>query len=92
MKAKIKTMQDLAATFPDIYREHKLLCHAQREAGSVVITVIDEHNNSFQVTGGTAEKAYENLMYWVNTQAIVEGDKPCKSGDNTRTIHSKGEV
>jgi len=23
MKAKIKTMQDLAAAFPEIYREHK---------------------------------------------------------------------
>ncbi len=33
MKAKIKTMQDLAAAFPDIYRKHKLLCHAQKEAG-----------------------------------------------------------
>jgi len=50
-----ETMQDLAATFPDIYREHKLLCHAQKKAGSVVITVIDEHNNIFQVTGGTNE-------------------------------------
>jgi len=47
MKTNVKTMQDLAATFPDIYREHKLLCHAQKKAGSVVITVIDEHNNSF---------------------------------------------
>lgn len=44
-----------------------------------MITVIDEHNNSFQVTGGTAEKAHENLMYWVKIQAIVEGDKPCES-------------
>jgi len=76
MKAKIKTMQDLAAIFPDIYREHKLLCHAQKKAGSVVITILDEHNNSFQVTGGTIDKAYENLMYWV---AIIEGDKPCES-------------
>ncbi len=83
MKAKIKTMQDLAATFPDIYRKHKLLCHAQKKAGSVVITVIDEHNNSFQVTGGTAEKARENLVYWAKAHeamlAIVEGDKPCES-------------
>lgn len=79
MKAKIKTMQDLAAIFPDIYREHKLLCHAQKESGSVVITVIDKHNNSFQVTGGTTEKACENLLYWVTAQAIVEGDKPCES-------------
>lgn len=46
MKTKVKTMQDLAAMFPDIYREHKLLCHAQKKAGSVVITVIDEHNHS----------------------------------------------
>ena len=77
MKAKIKTMQDLAATFPDIYREHKLLCHAQKKAGSVVITVIDEHSNSFQVSGGTIDKAHENLMYWVKTNeamlAIAEG-------------------
>ena len=83
MKAKIKTMQDLAAIFPDIYREHKLLCHAQKKAGSVVITILDEHNNIFQVTGGTAEKAYENLMYWVDTHeamlAIVEEGKPCES-------------
>ena len=83
MKAKIKTMQDLAEIFPDIYREHKLLCHAQKKAGSVVITILDEHNNSFQVTGGTAEKAYENLMYWVKAHeamlAIVEGDKSCES-------------
>ena len=83
MKAKIKTMQDLAATFPDIYRKHKLLCHAQKKAGSVVITVIDEHNNSFQVTGGTIDKAHENLMYWVKAHeamlAIVEGDKSCES-------------
>ena len=81
MKAKIKTMQDLAAMFPNIYLEHKLLCHAQKKAGSVVITVIDEHNNSFQVTGGTAEKAHENLVYWVKAHeamfATVEGDKPC---------------
>lgn len=75
MKTNVKTMQDLAATFPNIYREHKLLCHAQKKAGSVVITVIDEHSNSFQVTGGTAEKAHENLMYWVKAQAIVEGTK-----------------
>ena len=75
MNAKIKTMQDLAATFPDIYRKHKLLCHAQKEAGSVVITVIDEHNNSFQVTGGTAEKAYENLMYWVKAQVYVKEEE-----------------
>jgi len=77
MKTKVKTMQDLAAIFPDIYRKHKLLCHAQKKAGSVVITVIDEHNDSFQVAGGTAEKAHENLMYWVKTNeamlAIVEG-------------------
>lgn len=83
MKAKIKTMQDLAEIFPDIYREHKLLCHAQKKAGSVVITVIDKHNFSFQITGGTAEKAYENLMYWVKTHeamlAIAEGGKPCES-------------
>jgi hypothetical protein len=65
MKANIKTMQDLAAIFPDIYRDHKLLCHAQKKAGSVVITIIDKHNNIFQVTGGTAEKAYDNLMCWV---------------------------
>ena len=32
MKTKVKTMQDLAATFPNIYREHKLLCHAQKKA------------------------------------------------------------
>ena len=76
MKTNVKTMQDLAAAFPDIYREHKLLCHAQKKAGSVVITVINEHNDSFQVTGGTAEKAYENLMYWVTA---IEGDKPCES-------------
>ena len=30
MKTKLKTMQDLAATFPDIYRKYKLLCHAQK--------------------------------------------------------------
>jgi len=41
MKTNVKTMQDLAAAFPEIYREHKLLCHAQKKAGSVVITVID---------------------------------------------------
>ena len=76
MKAKIKTMQDLAAIFPDIYREHKLLCHAQKKAGSVVITILDEHNNSFQVAGGTIDKAYENLMFWVTA---IEGDKPCGS-------------
>lgn len=63
MKTNVKTMQDLAETFPDIYREHKLLCHAQKKAGSVVITVVDKHNNSFQVSGGTINKAYENLMY-----------------------------
>ena len=77
MKTNIKTMQDLAAIFPDIYREHKLLCHAQKMAGQVVITVIDEHNNSFQVTGGTIDKAYENLVYWVKANeamlAIAEG-------------------
>ncbi len=83
MKANIKTMQDLAAMFPDIYREHKLLCHAQKTAGSVVITVIDKHNNSFQITGGTIDKAYENLMYWVKAHeamlAIAKGGKPCES-------------
>ena len=63
MKTKIKTMQDLAAAFPEIYREHKLLCHAQKKAGSVVITIVNRHNDSFQVTGGTIDKAYENLMY-----------------------------
>jgi len=52
---KLKTMQDLAATFPDIYRKYKLLCHAQKKAGSVEITILDEHNNSFQVTDGTNE-------------------------------------
>lgn len=71
MKANIKTMQDLAAMFPDIYRKHKLLCHAQKKAGSVVITVIDKHNNSSQVTGGTVEKAYENLMYWMKMRGII---------------------
>ena len=76
MKTNVKTMQDLAAAFPEIYREHKLLCHAQKKAGSVVITVIDEHNDSFQVVGGTIDKAYENLMYWVTA---IEGDKPCES-------------
>jgi len=83
MKTNIKTMQDLAAAFPEIYREHKLLCHAQKKAGSVVITVIDEHNNVFQVTGGTAERAHESLVYWVKAHeamlAIAEGDKPCES-------------
>jgi len=77
MKTNVKTMQDLAAAFPEIYREHKLLCHAQKKAGSVVITVINEHNDSFQVAGGTAEKAHENLMYWVKANeamlAIAEG-------------------
>ena len=77
--SKIKTMQDLAATFPDIYRKYKLLCHAQKKAGSVVITIVNRHNDSFQVTGGTIDKAYENLVYWVKTQAIVEGDNPCES-------------
>lgn len=81
--AEIKTMQDLAATFPDIYRKYKLLCHAQKKAGSVVITVIDKHNDSFQVAGGTAEKAHENLMYWAKAHeamlAIAEGNKPCES-------------
>ena len=71
MKEKIKTMQNLAATFPYIYREHKLLCHAQKKAGSVVITVIDKHNNSFQVTGGTAEKAHENLVCWAKRRGII---------------------
>lgn len=78
MKTNIKTMQDLAAIFPDIYREYKLLCHAQKMAGQVVITVI-EHNNVFQVTGGTIDRAYENLMYWVKAQAIAEEGKPCES-------------
>ena len=64
-------MQDLAATFPDIYREYKLLCHVQKKAGSVVITVIDEYNDSFQVSGGTVEKAYENLMYWMKKRGII---------------------
>ncbi|MDY0387946.1 MAG: hypothetical protein RBT65_12640 [Methanolobus sp.] len=68
---KLKTMQDLAATFPDIYRKYKLLCHAQKKAGSVVITVIDEHNNGFQVTGGTTEEAHENLMYWMKRRGII---------------------
>jgi len=71
MKTKVKTMQDLAATFPDIYREHKLLCHAQKKAGSVVITIINKHNFSSQITGGTAEKAYENLMYWMKMRGII---------------------
>ena len=79
----VKTMQDLAAIFPDIYRKYKLLCHAQKKAGSVVITIVNKHNFSFQVTGGTAEKARENLMYWVKAHeamlATVEGDKPCES-------------
>lgn len=83
MNAKIKTMQDLAAIFPDIYREHKLLCHAQKKAGSVVITVIDENNDSFQVAGDTIDKAYENLMYSVKAHeamlAIAKGGKPCES-------------
>ncbi len=83
MKTNVKTMQDLAAAFPEIYREHKLLCHAQKKAGRVVITVIDKHNNSFQVAGGTIDKAYENLMSWVETHeamlAIVEEGKPCES-------------
>ena len=83
MKTNVKTMQDLAAIFPDIYREHKLLCHAQKKACQVVITVIDKHNDIFQVTGGTAEKAHENLVYWVKTHeamlATVEGDKPCEN-------------
>jgi hypothetical protein len=69
--AEIKTMQNLAATFPDIYREHKLLCHAQKKAGAVVITIIDKHNNSFQVVGGTIDKAYENLMYWVKAHEAM---------------------
>ena len=55
MKTNVKTMQGLAAAFPEIYREHKLLCHAQKKAGSVVITILDEHSNSFHVSGGTAE-------------------------------------
>ena len=75
MKAKIKTMQNLAATFPDIYRKHKLLCHAQKKAGAVVITIIDKHNNSFQVTGGTIDKAYENLMYWVKNHETMFSTK-----------------
>ena len=82
MKANIKTMQDLAAIFPGVYRKHKLLCHALKKAGSVVITVIDKHNNSFQVTGGTAEKAYENLMYLVANHETIfstKGDKPCEN-------------
>ena len=70
MKTKVKTMQDLAAMFPEIYREHKLLCHAQKNAGSVVITVINKHNFSSQVTGGTAEKACENLMYWMKRRGM----------------------
>ncbi len=77
MKTKLKTMQDLAATFPDIYRKYKLLCHAQKKAGSVVITVINERNDSFQVAGCTIDRAYDNLMYWVKTNeamlAIIEG-------------------
>ena len=83
MKTTVKTMQDLAAIFPDVYRKHKLLCHAQKKAGSVVITVIDEYNDSFQITGGTIDKAYENLMCWMKNHeamlAIAEGDKPCES-------------
>ena len=60
--AEIKTMQNLAATFPDIYRKRKLLCHAQRNAGSVVVTVIDKYNVSFQVRGGSPQEAYANLV------------------------------
>lgn len=81
MKANIKTMQDLAETFPDIYREHKLLCHAQKKAGSVVITIIDKHNNSFQVVGGTIDKAYENLMYLVANHETVFSTKGDKIGE-----------
>ena len=80
MKANIKTMQDLAAIFPDIYRDHKLLCHAQKKAGSVVITVIDKHN-SFQVTGDTAEKAHENLMYLVDNHETMFSTKGYKIGE-----------
>ena len=79
MKTNVKTMQDLAARFPDIYRKYGLLCHAQKKAGSVVITVIDEHNGSFQITGGTIDKAHENLMYWVKAQATVEEYNPCEN-------------
>ena len=32
--------------------------------------------DSLDVLSGTAEKAHENLMYWV---AIIEGDNPCES-------------
>jgi len=71
MKTTVKTMQGLAAAFPEIYREHKLLCHAQKNAGKVVITIINKHNFSSQVTGSTAEKAYENLMYWMKRRGII---------------------
>lgn len=84
MKTQVKTMQDLAAIFPDIYRKHKLLCHAQKKAGSVVITIIDNHNNSFQVTGGTAEKAYENLMCLVENHETIFSTK----GDNHAKIET----
>ena len=67
MKTNVKTMQDLAAAFPEIYRKHKLLCHAQKKAGSVVITVISvsayHKNGSFQVRGGSPGEAYANLMH-----------------------------
>ena len=83
MKTNVKTMQDLAAAFPEIYREHKLLCHAQKKAGSVVITVIDEHNNVFQVTGGTAEIAHESLVYWVNAhQEMLARSKKRQKHEN----------
>ena len=84
MKANIKTMQDLAAIFPDIYRKHKLLCHAQKKAGSVVITIIDKHNNSFQVAGGTIDKAYENLIYLVANHETIFTTK----GDNHAKIET----
>lgn len=60
---KIKTMQELSVTFPEIYRDKKLLCHAQKNAGGVTITVIDKYNVSFQVRGGSPGEAYANLMH-----------------------------
>lgn len=60
---KINSMGDLSWCLPDIYREYRVICHAQKKGSCVVVTGMGEGGSSFQVTGGSPGEAYANLMH-----------------------------
>lgn len=66
-KKDVKSMQELAAIMPEIYREFGYVCHAYRRGGGVQIFAMHKSSgDTYRVHGGSPNEALNNLISRLN--------------------------